>query len=379
MKTSRRIRRVVALCMACMALVTLTGCGGFFFKETGGGGGGGGGTGTGNYLYVANSGSSTLTGFQISTAGALTAITGSPFSLPAAPNTVTVSRANTYVFVGTPLGIYGYAIGAGGVLTALNSGAALVQTLSGVQWLEISPDGQWLLSLNQDGVTISEYSIAASTGLLALAQTFTYQGLSGIAQPKMMRIAPNGASAFVTLGTGGEVAYTFNTTTGLLAQTGILPAPNQSSDAAITIDSNSAYLYLARTGTSQGLSVYTIGANAALTQVGVTYATGSQPASVVIDPTNAYVYVANASDGTINGYGAATPSVLTTLPGSPYSSGTGVGALGIDSTGKWLLAAAQSGSPDLTLYGFDATNLGRIFSVSTSASGTTPIAIALTH
>ncbi len=370
--------------MACVAVAMLAGCGKFFFKETGtgtggGGGGTGGGTATVNYAYVANFGSNTLAGFQISTAGALTAITGSPFSVPASPITVTVSRANTYVYVGTAIGVYGYAIGTGGVLTALNSGAALVQTLSGVQWLETSPDGQWLLSLNQDGVTISEYSIAASTGLLALAQSYTYQGLSGVSLPKMFRIAPNGASAYATLGTGGEVAYAFNTTTGLLTQTGILPAPNQSSDAAIAIDSNSAYLYLARTGTSQGLSVYAIGANAALTQVGITYATGSQPASVAIDPTNAYVYVANFMDGTVSGYGAATPTALTTLPGSPYGAGTGVGALGFDTTGKWLLASAQSGSPDLTLYGFDATNLGRISSVSSAASGTTPIAIALTH
>lgn len=361
--------------MACVSVTALTGCDGFFFKETSTSTG----TSSGNYVYVANQGSTTLAGFQISTAGALTAITGSPFSLPAAPITVTVSRANTYVFVGTALGIYGYAIGTGGVLTALNSGSALVSTLSGVQWLETSPDGQWLLSLNQDGVTISEYSIAASTGLLALAQTYTYTGLSGIALPKMLRIAPNGASAFATLGTGGEVAFTFNTSNGLLTQTGVLNPPNQSSDAAIAIDSNSAFLYLVRTGTSQGLSVYTMGANASLTSVGATYTTGSVPASVAIDPTNAYVYVANSGDGTISGYGSATPSQLSTLSGSPYSSGGGVSAMGVDSTGKWLLASAQSGSPDLTLYGFDATNLGRIFSVSSTATGTTAIALALTH
>jgi 6-phosphogluconolactonase len=375
MKISRSIFRVVALCMACVCLMALAGCDGFFFKETGSSGGG---TGTGNYVYVGNAGSSTLAGFQISTAGALTAITNSPYSLAAAPTAVTVSRANTYVYVGTGIGIYGYAIGTAGVLTTLNSGAALVTTTSGVQWLETSPDGKWLISLNQDGVSITVYSIDTSTGLLALAQNYTY-AVSGTSLPKMLRIAPNAASVFVTLGTGGELAYTFNTTTGLLTYTGALPPLSQSSDVAIAIDSTSTYLYLVRTGTSQGLSVYSIGSNASLTQVGSAYATGSQPLSVAVDATNAYLYVANSSDGTINGYDVATSSALKTLSGSPYSSGIGVSALAMDSTGKWLLATAQSGSPDLTLYGFDATNLGRIYSVSSSATGTTPTVLALTH
>jgi 6-phosphogluconolactonase (cycloisomerase 2 family) len=126
--------------------------------------------------------------------------------------------------------------------------------------------------------------------------------------------------------------------------------------------------------------VFSIASNGVLTPTTATvYAAGTQPYAVTLDSTGSYVYVANRGDGTITGYGIGTNAALTALPGSPYSSGVAVTALGADSSGKWLLAAAYSGSPDLSLYGFDSTNLGRLYTVSSASSGTNPSALALSH
>jgi len=363
------------LCVATLTLVSaLSGCDGFFFKQASTTIG----PGTGNYVYVANSGSNSVAGFQIATTGALTATTNSPYVLGVSPIAVTVSRNNAYVYLATSAGIFGYSVGTAGALTILNSGGALVASSNGSQSLETSPDGQWLISLNGDGISVSVYSIQTG-GLLGLKQVVSYAGLAGTAVPKMIRIAPSGAYVFAALGTGGEVVYSFNTTTGVLAQVAVLNTPNLSSDNAIAVDSTSSYLYLVRSGVSQGLSVFTLGTSGSLTQTGSTYATGTQPSGVAIDSTNKYLYVANRGDSTISGYGIFVPAALTSLPGSPYSSGAGVSALGMDSTGKWLLASAQSSSPDLSLDGFDAVNLGRIYSVSSTATGTNAAAIGLTH
>ena len=83
--------------------------------------------------------------------------------------------------------------------------------------------------------------------------------------------------------------------------------------------------------------------------------------------------------GTITGYTIGTGAALTAISGSPFSSGNAVTALGADSTGNWLLAAAYSGTPDLTLYGFDSTNPGRLYAVSSSSTGTNASFLALSH
>ncbi len=147
---------------------------------------------------------------------------------------------------------------------------------------------------------------------------------------------------------------------------GILNTPTTtSSDFGLAIDSKSAYLYIARSGTQGGVAVYSIGTNGALVAVnGSPFLAGSGTFDVVLDSTGTYVYAANRTDGTISGFtivpGTTTAGLkLTPLSGSPYASGGGVQSLGFDSTGKYLLAAAVSGPPDLTMYQFDASVPGQ--------------------
>jgi DNA-binding beta-propeller fold protein YncE len=157
----------------------------------------------------------------------------------------------------------------------------------------------------------------------------------------------------------------------------------QTSDKALAINSTATYLYVARSGANGGLAVYTIGANGGLNAVtGSPFAAGVQPFSVVLDSSGKYVYVANGNDATISGYLIGTGSVLTPLAGSPYVSGQQVEALGRDNSGKYILAASFGGSPDLTMYSFDATSPGKLDTVTSAATGTDPanaISIALTH
>ena len=134
--------------------------------------------------------------------------------------------------------------------------------------------------------------------------------------------------------------------------------------------------------------MYSIGSGGALTPVtGTPFAAGSGTFSVILDSTGTYVYAANRTDGTISGYtivpGGTTAGLsLTQLNGSPYTSGSGVQALGIDSTGKYLLAAAVGGAPDLTMYSFDIPVPGKLDPATSVATGVDPagaVAVALTH
>ena len=359
-----------------MLVVALTGCGEFFIPPTSGGGS----TGN-NRVYVANSTTSSLSGFTIGT-GTLSAVTGSPLSLGYPPVAAVVTPNNNFIYVAGPGAIYVYTINSDGSLTASSSGAAVA--VANVVSLDVSPDGQWLFGLDNTQTVLDEYQINSSTGALSTIAPIPYSVSSGTVVPKAVKVSPAGNLIFIALGTAGEVAFTLNTSTGAVAQSVTLsPVTSTTSDNALAISSNSAYLYIARSGTGGGVGVYTIGSAGALNQItGSPYSAGIQPISVVLDTTGKYVYVANGSDNTISGYSIGTNSALTALSGSPYASGTQVNSLGVDKSGTYLLAGANGGTPDLSMYTFDATTLGKLNLKTSTASGTDPAgvtAIALTH
>jgi hypothetical protein len=60
-----------------------------------------------------------------------------------------------------------------------------------------------------------------------------------------------------------------------------------------------------------------------------------------------------------------------------------VTALAVDNSGDYLLAAANGGSDDLTLYSYDSTTTGNLVYATSTSTGnidpTGPVAIATTH
>jgi 6-phosphogluconolactonase (cycloisomerase 2 family) len=364
------------------ALLLATGCSDFF-PPVSLSSGSGGSSGT-DYVYVANATTGDVAAYSVAS-GALTAVSGSPFSLGFTPSAIVVNPANSIVFVaGTSGGtgfINAYSIGTGGVLKLLQSNSVgLASPVS----MEVSPDGQWLIGLDANGLSIDEYSINSTSGQLTLASGATYAVSGATVVPRAIKISPNAAYVFVALGTAGDLVFAFNTTTGVLTSSQQLKIGTNESDNALAVSPATSYLYIARSGTNGGLAVYSIGSGGALTAIsGSPFAAGSQPFSVVINSGGTDVYVANQLDSTISGYSiSSTKGGLTALSGSPYTNSSEPTVLAIDNTGKYLLAASHAGSPDLSLYSFDSTVTGKldyIASTSTGKDPTGPIAMAVTH
>jgi len=157
------------------------------------------------------------------------------------------------------------------------------------------------------------------------------------------------------------------------------------SDNALAVSPNGSYLFIARSGTSSGVAVYTIGSGGTLTSVtGSPFAAGTDPFSVVVNAAGTDVYVANQADGTISGFSIGSNGVLTAVGGSPFSShlGTLPRALAVDNSKNYLLAAANGGGPDLAMYSFDQGTPGALdysTSTTTGTDPTEPVAIAATH
>jgi 6-phosphogluconolactonase len=367
-----------------MMLPIFTGCAGFFPPINGGGSSGG---GTGNRVYVANQGASSIGGFSIGT-GTLTALTSTPLAAGYKPLAMVVTPNNALLYVGAATGVFVYFINSNGSLTTPSSGSQPAGVFATA--MVVSPDGQWLIVLDGTTQQLDIFQINSSTGALtSVTAPATYSTSSGTWQPSDLRISSDGTLIFAALGTAGDVVFTFNTTTGVATSSQSLSTGNtQTGDYGLAISAKTTYLYIARSGTNGGVAVFSIGSGGSLTPVtGTPFAAGSGTFSVVLDITGTYVYAANRTDGTISGYtivpGATTAALsLTQLSGSPYASGAGVQALGADSTGKYLLAVAVAGGPDLTMYSFDIPVPGKLDPATSVPTGVDPagaVALALTH
>ena len=362
--------------MGMAAALLLSGCSNFFVSPDSTSGSGS--STSSNLVYVANATSQTIGAYQVST-GALTTVSGSPFSLGYVPQALVVSRANSFLWVSSATaGVYGYSIASSGALSSLGQlvGNSLLS-------MDVSPDGQWLVGLDGTAQQLDVFQINTSTGALTLAGQAPYAFSSGTLTPKMVRYAPSGAYIFAALGTAGDLVFPFTTSTGVTGVALNLPTGSTtSSDNAVAVNGTSTTLYIARSGTSSGVVVYTIGTNGSFTEIaGSPFAAGKTPYAVAVDPTGTYVYAANRDDNTLSGYLVGSTTALTALGSSPYGSGALVTSLAIDKSSTYLLAGANGSFPDLTMYSFDATTAGKLDTVASVTSTTTAglVAIATTH
>jgi 6-phosphogluconolactonase len=390
----RRLGQVAAA-MGIWALSLTIGCGNFWVypgslnNST---------SSTGDYVYVANAPTNgktpTLAGFVVGT-GTLTAVSGSPDSLAFVPTAVAVNPANTMVFVAGTDGLYGwvnsYSIGTGGVLTLLmnnNLGSASMVSI------DVTPDGKWLLGLDANGslvnqAIVDQYQILSSGQLQqGTAVSYTFPTGSPAIVPKAIKISPNnGQYVYVAVGTAGDLVFSFTTSSGAFGTSvGTLSTGSSTlSDNGLAVNSSGSVLYIARSnGQSAGVVLaYSVGSGLAPSFV-AQGTTGVQPSAVALNKAGTDLYVANRTDltnGTISGFSVASNGAPTALSPATYSSGLGLFpvALAVDNSGNYLLAVANDGGPDLTMYSYSSGQLSFVASTATATDPAGAVAIAATH
>jgi 6-phosphogluconolactonase len=378
----------------CSTVLLLAGCGDFFTKD-GGGGGGGGGTGTvGSYTYVGTQGG-VLTSYSVSSTGALTTLSGSPFQLTtAAINGLAVTPANTFLYAGIAGGgVFGLGINSSSGVPSLLSTSALVQDVAPIA-LAIDPAGTHLLvaGLANGTAAVGEYAInsdgtLSEVGGSPVSVTFTPGTDTTNLAVSGMAIAPNSSYVFVTLGQLGIAPMPFNTSGSLSPNTVIL-GPKATSgvanqDLGVAVNPTSSALFVGETNV--GVRVFTIGSNSAFTEIsGSPFAAGGQPRALSFDGTGNYLYAANAAGNTISGYTVLASGSLTPISGSPFSSvGEQPNALALDQSKKFLIDAnldgTPSGTPDVQVFSVDATTPGKLDPGATATNASTAAAVASTH
>jgi 6-phosphogluconolactonase len=389
------MRRIQALC--CVLLLGLSGCD-FFVPQTSSGGT----TNTGDYFYVGNGNNANIAGFGVSSAGALSVLSGSPYNNGVAAQSLTVNPANTFLYAGTTNGIYLYAINSNGSITIQNSGNAVAQDVVPTA-MQVDSTGGFLLAAgigtSIGAQAIGIYSIDPTTGLLTAITGSPLPLFTGTATtptvvtPTAMLITPNNSYVYVSLGPLGVQVLTLGT--GGTLSTGTAPTylsplstSTNPSDYGLASSPSSTFLFVAEINT--GLREFSIGTAGALNAVaGSPYAVGTGPTGVLLDPTGSYVYVANKGSNNISAFTlTAASGKLTAVTGSPFSSGGLLPIFMVNDNTKQFVAVINSGSntatgnSDLQLFKFDATTDGKLDPVSNATTGTdptTPQSLAASH
>ena len=388
------MRRISVLC--CLLLVGLVGCD-FFVPESNVTP-----VNSGDYFYVGNGNNTYIAGFGVSSSGALSVLSGSPYNNGVAAQLLTVTPANSFLYAGTTNGIYGYTINSNGSISVLNSGTALAQDVIATQ-MQVDSTGNYLLAsgiaTSLQAQAIGIYQINTTTGLLTAltgSPLALYTGSTSpgtVVTPTGMVITPNNSYVYVSLGTLGVQVLTLGASGALStgsAPTLLAPLSTSTSPADYGLASNpgSAFLFVAEINT--GLREFSIGTNGGLTEVsGSPYAVGTGPTGVALDTTGSYVYVANKGSNNISAYAlTAASGKLTAISGSPFASGGQLPIAMVNDNSKTFFAVinsganGSSGNSDLQVFKFDTTTDGKLDAVSTATTGTDPTnpqSIAATH
>jgi hypothetical protein len=288
--------------------------------------------------------------------------------------------------VSTQSGIYLYTIGSGGALT-LASTTPISTDFAGYS-MQVDATDSWLVEASGSGYL---YAIPISPSTGETTGTVQQISLAGIT-PRQLAISPDNTKVFVALnGSGTEVVpFTASNSDPLpkSAGTPIAPAGAGGEAISVAVDPTNRLLYIGETlGTSASANTGVLRAflysslGGTPTEVtGSPFASGGlTPACILPSASGAYVYVANAtvsssSSGAISGYSITASGSSYSLSSLSITASTGTTPAGLqeDSTGSVVLLVNSGGNPDLEVYSFDATTLGKLDAALSFATGTDP-------
>ena len=373
-------------CLA-IAVLCLAGCKGFWDAPSSGGGGGS-TTLTSGDFYVLNVATSEVVGLYVNQ-GTVTALTGSPYTLAAAPIAIAVAPNNAFLYVSTVGGIFLYNVNTStGQLTIGNSGQPI--SSDPATSMQVDTTNSWVVEGFSGTPNLFAIHVNPTTGQLVSNQEQTVVLPSAAFQ--QVAISPDNASVLAAMGTGGTATIPFasgNTNPfGAVGNIGVKNASGAALSVAfdpIPSGGTAPRLFyigetVATSGTNTGgLRAFTYNSGDELSESPFAIG-GLAPYSILPFSDGNHVYVvsrqtASGSTGVIAGFSIATTNStmgLTAL-GSTFAAGTNPQAIVEDNTKQFVFAVNFGGNPDLTGYTIDTTKAGYLDQVISSQTGTDPV------
>jgi 6-phosphogluconolactonase len=298
----------------------------------------------GKFLYAANSGSSTISGFSINPAtGFLTAVPGSPFPAGLAQfgHSLAVTPDHRFLYCGNSTSgtISGFTIAPNGTLTPLGVSPFVGGTIDGIR---ISPNGKFLSAALPFG----------GSGSLAMFSIMSNGSLSAVPGSPFPADIVSGASVTgIDINCGSNLLFAADATFGPtsvdvfnIAPSGVLSAipgspfifggsnsnvPFLSPDGRFLFVSNQDGPGINNFSGPGTITVLNVAANGSLTQVaGSPFANsgGQNPSGIGTDAAGKFLFATNFNN-TISAFAVASNGVLSPAPGSPFATAQPFGGL----------------------------------------------------
>lgn len=285
-------------------------------------------------LFVNNQTADSLSAFSVDTnTGMLSPVAGSPFATGSRPTAVAVAPAGQFVFVANQasgsIGVF--RIGTNGTLAPVTGSPFAASSPYG---LSVNPSGTVLYATNfpdsqiSDLNTVSAFTISPSGTLSPIAGSPfpDANSSSGFASGIGILADPSGKFVFVGDHMAESVVPFSVNAGGALAPLSALPTPAPSCGSnchnnplRLAVDPADKFLFSSNVeGGTISIFGITGGNLASLSQA----TAGAHPFGVAVDPGGKFVYVVNNSDATISGFqlNPAT-GALSPLSGFPVMEG----------------------------------------------------------
>ena len=331
------------------------------------------------YMYVLNSGDSTITGYQVNNAtGALTQITGSPFSVRASATSFTATPSGKYIYTthgGGTAGVAAYSVASdSGKITEVNGSYSLMG--SAPTAIQHGVVGSELYLGHSSTTYVSGYDIDSTTGKLTFEEAYsTGTGASQI------QFNANGDTSFVSNSTSGKIyVYAVNTITLKLIPFAGSPYTSGSGVSSLASRGGRNYTYLyAANSSANTLSVFSFNdSDGSLTHItGSPVSVGTTPTGISTDSNGDLLFVPNKGSNTVQVFQIDSDSgALTETTGSPFSTGSQPSFAKTSPTGGFLYVL-NSAANTISAYSYHSTT-GALTEIAGSpfSTGSTPASIA---
>jgi len=344
---------------------------------------------TPQYAYASNnaldaSSNGVISGYNVGADGGLTAL-AAPTLVPGVTGfgAIKVDPSKKYVYVvnsGTDTtvgrGVYGFAIGADGSLTATPNSPYQTDHLP--VSLAFDSGGTHLYVSNQQDHSISAFTINPATGELTELSDSPYALVHGHL-PAELAVHGNFLYVAVTNPSAVEV-FSINASTGALTE-GVTGSPfgTDQNPFALAINPQGTVLYtvaLPGGGSTRYISAFTIAADGTLTGNVNNPVIDVARNYIAFDPSGKFLLVTESAGIDVYQYDQGTGDAGSPVSGSPFAAGTNPVSFAVDASSH--VYVGNDGSANVSQYTLNGTTgaLGPITG-SPVAAGTNPDYVAV--
>jgi 6-phosphogluconolactonase len=276
-------------------------------------------------LFVLNHLTANVSVFKVDEqSGALTAVSGSPFSLGAAQVTsMALHTSGKFLFVTDSVnGLHAFAVNtATGELTVA-TGSPFANGMIQPEFAVVHPGGKFVYVANATApLTVTGYTVDATNGTIAAMQAPFSLGTN---TPVAMLTDADGKYLFVATSEGTLSYFDIDATTGELTENTHSPIDVPSA-SGVQLAMTGRLLYVLDT-TARWIDLYAMQQDGSLAAPGSQQLNGTlTPSGIAVDQNGKYLMVTDSSGATIATYSINTSTGELTSVGAAVASGAGAG------------------------------------------------------